>query len=132
MLNTSGRNTPDLEIIWMPLLVLEGGTKRPLKGVTGGSMFHKRLPECNGDEAPKQRFYFTQDRSIWDKPLIDPNYLVNEKDMNVLLRGLRLVLRMAHTEPFCSNIEWTKPDGSMPWLYPGNADPDEVVLLTLS
>ncbi len=36
--NTSGPNSPDLEIIWMPLLVLEGGTKRPPKGVTGVSM----------------------------------------------------------------------------------------------
>ncbi|KAK0499204.1 GMC oxidoreductase [Armillaria luteobubalina] len=118
--NTSGPNAPDLEIIWMPLLVLEGGTKRPPKGVTGVSMGAMVMrPLSEGSISLKTA-------SIWDKPLINPNYLANENDMNVLLRGLRLILRMAHTEPFCSHIEWTKPDGSMPWLYPGNADPDEI------
>ncbi|KAK0229740.1 GMC oxidoreductase [Armillaria nabsnona] len=118
--NTSGPNSPDLEIICMPLLVIEGGTKRPPKGVTGVSMGAMVMrPLSEGSISLKTA-------NIWDKPLIDPNYLANENDMNVLVRGLRLILRMAHTEPFCSNNEWTKSDSSMPWLYPGNADPDEI------
>ncbi|KAK0460401.1 GMC oxidoreductase [Desarmillaria tabescens] len=118
--NTSGPNAPDIEIIWMPLLVLEGGTKRPPKGVTGVSMGAMVMrPLSEGSISLKTA-------SIWNKPLIDPKYLSNENDMNVLLRGVRLILRMARSEPFCSNIDWSKSDGSMPWLYPGNADPDEI------
>ncbi|KAK0224315.1 GMC oxidoreductase [Armillaria fumosa] len=118
--NTSGPTAPDLEIIWMPLLVLENGTKRPPSGVTGVSMGAMVMrPSSEG-------YISLKTASIWDKPNINPNYLADENDMNVLIRGVRLIFKMAHSEPFHSSIEWGKPDPSMPWLYPGNTDPDKI------
>lgn len=75
--NTSGPNAPDLEIIWMPLLVLENGTKRPPRGVTGISMGAMVMqPSSEGSISLKTA-------SVWDKPIINPNYLADENDMNV-------------------------------------------------
>ncbi|THH14403.1 hypothetical protein EW146_g5923 [Bondarzewia mesenterica] len=121
--NTSGPNAPDIEVIWTPIVVLENGSKRPPSGVDGISMGTMVLrPTSEGSIALKSN-------SIWDKPLIDPNYLASESDMNVLIRGVRLILRMAHTEPLRSKMEWTSSESAaeqMPWLYPGNANPDEI------
>ncbi len=49
--------------------------------------------------------------------------------MNVLVRGVRLLLKLAHTDPVASKLD-LKPRGinaSSPW-WPGVADPDKVCL----
>ncbi|KAK0184462.1 GMC oxidoreductase [Armillaria mellea] len=118
--NTSGPTAPDLKIVWMPLLVLENRTKRPPSGVMGVSMGAMVMrPSSEG-------YISLKTASVWDKPNINPNYLADDNDMNVLIRGVRLILKMAHSEPFHSSIEWGKPDPSMPWLYPGNTNPDKI------
>lgn len=54
-------------------------------------------------------------------------YLSTESDMNVLVRGVRLILKLAHTDPVASKVD-LKPRGistSSPW-WPGVADPNKV------
>ncbi len=56
-------------------------------------------------------------------------YLSTESDMNVLVRGVRVLLKLAHTDPVASKID-LKPHGistSSPW-WPGVADSNKVCL----
>ncbi|KAJ7584168.1 GMC oxidoreductase [Mycena floridula] len=118
--NTSGPHAPDLELIWTPIIVLDNGKGKPPAGVTGISMGAMAMrPMSEGSITLKTS-------SIWDKPEIDPNYLSVENDMNVLIRAVRIILRMANTEPLRSVIELSEPDKDMPWLYPGNKDPESL------
>ncbi|EJF58936.1 hypothetical protein DICSQDRAFT_172587 [Dichomitus squalens LYAD-421 SS1] len=55
--------------------------------------------------------------SIWDTPLIDPNYPSTECDVNVLVRGVRLLLRIAHTDPVASKLD-RKPSNINPSSSP--------------
>ena len=38
--------------------------------------------------------------SVYDPPKIDPNYLAEERDMEVLLRGIRIAMELANTSAF--------------------------------
>ncbi|KAJ7156079.1 GMC oxidoreductase [Mycena crocata] len=115
--NTSGPHAPDIELIWTPIIILDSGKGKPSAGVTGISMGAMAMrPMSEGSVTLKTS-------GIWDKPEIDPNYLGNENDMNVLIRAVRIMLRLANTEPLRSSIELP---GDMPWLYPGNKDPEKI------
>nr|VWO94919.1 Alcohol oxidase [Ganoderma boninense] len=60
-------------------------------------------------------------------PNIDPRYLSTESDMNVLVRGVRLIWKLAHTDPIASKV-YLKSHGistSSPWWF-GIADPNKI------
>ena len=62
----------------------------------------------------------------WEKPLIDANYFATESDLNVMVRGVRLCLRIARTEPFVSKLELKDhSDDEQSIFFPGDADPDK-------
>ncbi|KAH8831642.1 hypothetical protein DL96DRAFT_1667834 [Flagelloscypha sp. PMI_526] len=45
--------------------------------------------------------------SPWEKVHIDPRYLTSRVDMDKLVRGIRLLLKIAQTEPFASRLDAT-------------------------
>ncbi|THU90831.1 GMC oxidoreductase, partial [Dendrothele bispora CBS 962.96] len=111
-------NSPDLEIVWTPLIILDEGAKRPPSGYTGVSMGAMVMrPASEGFIEPLSR-------SMWDKPAIDPRYLTAESDSSLLVAAVRFILKMAHTEPLCSVIE--KDLKNTPWLFPGNTAPEKL------
>ncbi|KAG9119688.1 hypothetical protein FRC07_005162 [Ceratobasidium sp. 392] len=61
----------------------------------------------------------------FDPPVIDPNYLSTQRDINTLVRGMRLALRLSQVEPLRSIIDQT--DRS-PGLDSGLVDADDETL----
>ncbi|RDX42747.1 GMC oxidoreductase [Lentinus brumalis] len=118
---TSGPDVPDLELIWFPLTVFDDAFPKPPPGTSGLTLAAVALrPESTGSITLRSA-------SVWDKPVIDPNYLSTESDMNILVCGARLLMRIARTEPLASKLA-LKPhatDLTSPW-WPGDADPDWV------
>ncbi|KAJ7576896.1 GMC oxidoreductase-domain-containing protein [Mycena floridula] len=114
--NTSGPHSPDIELIWTSIIVLDDGKGKPPPGVVGISMGAMAMrPMSEGSITLKTC-------NTRDKTAIDPNYLSVENDMNVLIRAVRIILRMANTEPLRSAIDLTGHNESMP----GNKDPETI------
>ncbi|EIM79458.1 GMC oxidoreductase [Stereum hirsutum FP-91666 SS1] len=117
---SSGPNAPDIEILWFPVVVLGFGVPPP-KGVHGVSIGALALkPESSGSVRLKTS-------SVYDKPLIDPNFLSSENDLNTVVRGVRFVLRLARTERM-KGIFDLKPheEDTTSYFWPGDADPDKI------
>ena len=52
------------------------------------------------------------------------SYFQSENDVNIILRGVRLLLRMARTEPLASLLETTDDvEDQADAFWPGHADP---------
>ncbi|KZT66955.1 GMC oxidoreductase [Daedalea quercina L-15889] len=122
--NSSGPAAPDLEVVFCPMTIIRVNTgflvpPSDVEGVTiGAILLH---PESNGAITLRSA-------SAWDKPLIDANYLRSENDMNVLVKGMRLVLRLAQTEPLASCFQpyaHDAQDGFDPY-WATKVDPDTV------
>lgn len=45
--------------------------------------------------------------SAWDAPIMDPKYVETSHDVDVLVRGVRLALKVARTEPMASFLDHT-------------------------
>ncbi|TFK87180.1 GMC oxidoreductase [Polyporus arcularius HHB13444] len=118
---TSGPDVPDLELICFPLTVFDDAFPKPPPGTSGITLAAVALrTESRGRITLRSA-------SAWDKSVIDPNYLSTESDMNILVCGVRLLMRIARTEPLASKLT-LKPhatDPTSPW-WPGDADPDWV------
>ena len=58
------------------------------------------------------------------------SYFASPHDLDILVRGVRLILRLARTEPLASLLDYEpSPDGVLDGediFWPGNADPDTV------
>ncbi|GJJ10842.1 hypothetical protein Clacol_005070 [Clathrus columnatus] len=116
---TSGPNSPDLEFVWIPLVIVDGGRGKAPPGVRGVTMSAICLrPQSSGEITLK-----TND--IWDKPIIDPKWFTNENDMRVLIRGMRLLFKIARTEPLVSHTD-LQENYEYPFLWPGSANPDTI------
>ncbi len=86
---------PDLQFHFVPAYYINHGFIKPQgQGFTIGSTLIK----------PKSRGYINlRSSDPFAAPLIQPNYLTHETDWQVLIRGLKLSRRIAHTvafEPF--------------------------------
>ncbi|KAI6042563.1 hypothetical protein EDC04DRAFT_2968509 [Pisolithus marmoratus] len=49
----------------------------------------------------------------WDDPLIDPNYLSTQHDIDVFVRGVRLAVKIAHTPPLSDLTDSTDDDPNL-------------------
>ncbi|KAH9840952.1 GMC oxidoreductase [Rhodofomes roseus] len=120
---SSGPGAPDLEIVFCPMTIIRINTgflvpPSDVEGVTiGAILLH---PESNGSIT-------LQSPSIWDKPLIDAQYLASENDVKVLLKGMRLTLRLAKTEPLASCFQpIARAKEGVDHYWASNVDPDTV------
>ena len=139
--HSSGPNGPDLELLWVPQAVFGDGFPKPNPGTDGVTFAAVALkPESRGR-------IMLRSNSVWDEPIIDPkcvridtifyfpvltqtnicSYLSTESDLNVLVRGVRLLLRLARTHPVASKLYFKSNsiNPSSPW-WPGVADPNLV------
>ncbi|QRV83320.1 GMC oxidoreductase [Ceratobasidium sp. AG-Ba] len=82
--SSSGPNAPDLELVAMP----------------SGYKNHGKEPTSLGKIALRSNDPF-------DPPVIDPNYLNTRHDIDTLVRGMRLALRLTQIEPLRSIIDQT-------------------------
>ncbi|KAF9808708.1 hypothetical protein IEO21_07770 [Rhodonia placenta] len=120
--HSAGAGAPDVEISFAPMSVINRGREAPphgTYGVTVGPILLK--PESSGTVG-------LQSGDIWDKPIIDPNYLATQSDMNLALESMRLCLRLARQEPVASQLELSgaPKDVKFDAFWPTWADPDNV------
>ncbi|KAJ7278858.1 GMC oxidoreductase [Mycena rebaudengoi] len=117
-LSSAPSSAPDIEIFFAPLIVVNNGfTKTPgFNGLTIG---------CIALDPGSQGTIMLASSSIWDAPLIDPRYFVDEKDMTVLIKAVRLALRIARTAPLSAYLELPEDSKDQStFFWPGDANPD--------
>jgi len=118
---TSGSQSPDLELISVPVAFIDHGSVPPPPGSDTFTIAPTLLrPQSHGHVALRTA-------NIWDKPIIDPNHFSVENDMKVFVKGMRLAMRIARSEPLKSHLQLK--DHSMDTtdvFWPGDADPDQV------
>ncbi|KAI6025912.1 hypothetical protein F5J12DRAFT_925738 [Pisolithus orientalis] len=87
--STSGPGSPDLEVMVAPVLIRADGSL----GLNGYMFLPVLLrPTSVGTVRLKSA-------DPWEDALIDPNYLSTQHDIDVLMRGVRLAYKIAHTPP---------------------------------
>ncbi|KAF8604058.1 GMC oxidoreductase [Ceratobasidium sp. AG-I] len=96
--SSSGPGAPDIELIAMPIAFKNHGLEMIAKGdlMTVGTVVLR--PTSLGRVTLRSNDPF-------DAPIIDPNYLSTQHDVDVLVRGMRAMLRLVQTEPLRSVID---------------------------
>ncbi|KAI0327374.1 GMC oxidoreductase [Cubamyces sp. BRFM 1775] len=117
---SSGPQAPDLEFVVVPFAGTNQGLGLPPRGTYGistGSVVLK--PASSGTIMIKSK-------DPYDHPVIDANYLADESDMNMLIKSIRFLLRLARTPPLLDvlDIRTSTTKGDLFW--PGDADPDKI------
>ncbi|KAI6123546.1 hypothetical protein EDD16DRAFT_1701631 [Pisolithus croceorrhizus] len=114
--STSGPSSPDLELMVMSVLV---HADRSL-GIGNGYMLLPALlrPTSVGTIRLKSA-------DPWEDPLIDPNYLSTQHDVDVLVRGVRLGYKIAHTPPFSDLTDSANDDPNLDHHF-GRLSDDEL------
>ena len=65
--------------------------------------------------------------SVFDKPVIDLNYLSDPNDLQILLRAQRLCMRIAHAKALQSMLDLKpNPTNKNDPFWTGDVDPDKV------
>ncbi|KAI6042562.1 hypothetical protein EDC04DRAFT_2891936 [Pisolithus marmoratus] len=102
--STSGPGSPDLELVVTSVVI---HADRSL-GIGNGFMILPTLlrPTSVGTVRLKSA-------DPWDDPLIDPNYLSTQHDVDVLVRGIRLAYKIAHTHPLSDLTDSTDDDPNL-------------------
>ncbi|KAJ7072896.1 GMC oxidoreductase [Mycena amicta] len=111
---------PDIEIFFAPLIVVNNGfTKTPGKsGLTIG---------CIAINPASKGSISLASANVFDHPLIDPKYLSNARDLEVIIKAARLALRIARTDPLGTAL--ALPEDSQDestFFWPGDANPDTI------
>ncbi|KAL4066946.1 hypothetical protein J3A83DRAFT_4260864 [Scleroderma citrinum] len=115
---TSGPGAPDLELIVIPAVVHP--QDRSLEGKGNGYMLVPVLLRPTSVGTIR-----LQSSDPWDNPLIDPNYLSTRHDMDVMVRGVRLAYKIAHTAPMSDLTDTTNKHPSLDHHF-GNLTDDEI------
>ncbi|KAI0670235.1 GMC oxidoreductase [Trametes maxima] len=117
---SSGPRAPDLEYMFVPLTVINHGLGFPPAGTYGltvGSLLLK--PSSSG-------IVKLRSSDPYDHPLIDANYLADESDLNILIKSVRFLLRLARTPPLSDVLDLRSSTPKEDLFWPGDADPDEI------
>ncbi|KAI0651208.1 GMC oxidoreductase [Trametes meyenii] len=117
---SSGPQAPDLEYMFVPLTVINHGLGFPPAGTYGltvGSLLLK--PSSSGTVKLRSS-------DPYDHPFIDANYLADESDLNILIRSVRFLLRLARTPPLSDVLDLRSSTPKENLFWPGDADPDEI------
>ncbi|QRV97652.1 GMC oxidoreductase [Ceratobasidium sp. AG-Ba] len=96
---TSGPGAPDIELISMPIGFTRQGEERLADNMMTIIATVLR-PTSTGKITLRSNDPF-------DPPIIDPNYLSTQHDVDVMVRAIRVALRLTQTEPLRSIIENT-------------------------
>jgi len=88
---------PDLELFYMPIAFTEHGFGPIAKGDSISMGATVLRPTSLGSVTLKSN-------DPLEPPVVDPNYLATQHDIDVLARGMRLMLRLGATEPFSSTL----------------------------
>ncbi|KAN0142076.1 GMC oxidoreductase [Lactarius tabidus] len=118
--NNAGPNTPDLEIAIFPLVIAGFDVQTPpgIYGATMGPIVLK--PESSGTIT-------INSASVYDQPVLDPNFFSSENDMNVLVRGVRFTMRISRTERVKGILEPKANSADKnDFFYMSDADPDRI------
>lgn len=95
--STSGPRAPDLELFVTPVGVQNHG--RVIWNVhTFGLHCYLLKPLSHGEVLLKSSY-------PWDLPIVDPNYLQDTADAAKLVRGMKLMSKIARTEPVASLLD---------------------------
>ncbi|KAJ6600363.1 GMC oxidoreductase [Mycena vulgaris] len=119
-LSSAPSSAPDIEIFFAPLIVVNNGfTKTPgHSGLTVGAIALN--PASQGTIT-------LASSSMLDHPVIDPKYFSNTKDLEVLIKGTRLALRIARSEPLVNSLDLPEDSKDQStFFWPGDANPDTV------
>ncbi|KAJ6600370.1 hypothetical protein DFH09DRAFT_892819, partial [Mycena vulgaris] len=119
-LSSAPSSAPDIEIFFAPLIVMNNGlTKTPgYSGLTVGAI---------GLNPASQGTITLASSSMLDHPVIDPKYFSNTKDLEVLIKGTRLALRIARSEPLVSSLDLPEDSKDQStFVWPGDTNPDTV------
>ncbi|QRW12055.1 GMC oxidoreductase [Ceratobasidium sp. AG-Ba] len=98
--SSSGPNAPDLELVAMPSGYKNHGKEFVANGDFMSIGAIPLRPTSLGKIALRSNDPF-------DPPVIDPNYLNTGHDIDTLVRGMRLALRLTQIEPLRSIIDQT-------------------------
>ncbi|CAE6529322.1 unnamed protein product, partial [Rhizoctonia solani] len=96
--SSSGHNAPDVELIPMPIAFKNHGSEPVPDGDLMSIGTIALRPTSTGKITLRSNNPF-------DPPIIDPNYLSTQHDVDVLVRGMRIALRLAQQEPLRSIID---------------------------
>ncbi|QRW12253.1 GMC oxidoreductase [Ceratobasidium sp. AG-Ba] len=96
----SGPGAPDLELIAMPI----GFKNHGKEDVADGDLMTILTTVLRPTSKGKIRL---RSNDPFDAPIIDPNYLSTQHDVDAIVRGMRLALRLARTEPMQNIIDST-------------------------
>ncbi|KAG8716935.1 hypothetical protein FRC08_008508 [Ceratobasidium sp. 394] len=116
--SSSGPNAPDLELVAMP----SGYKNHGKEFVANGDFMSIGVIPLRPTSLGKITL---RSNDPFDPPVIDPNYLSTQRDLDTLVRGMRLALRLSQVEPLRSIIDQT--DRS-PGLDSGLVDADDETL----
>ncbi|KAL0953193.1 hypothetical protein HGRIS_004448 [Hohenbuehelia grisea] len=103
--STSGPGAPDLELFCTPLAYKEHGAVS-FDIHTFALHVYLVRPTSLGEIR-------LLSNDAWQNPSIDPNYLATRADVAKLVRGARLCLRLAHTEPLSGRLEHSETRGDL-------------------
>ncbi|KAG2067902.1 alcohol oxidase [Suillus decipiens] len=94
---SSGTDAPDIELIMCTAAVRthNGLLERQLEAYQ--ILIVLLRPTSKGS-------LFLKSADPWDNPLMDPSYLETKHDLDVLVRGVRAALKIAHTEPMSTSV----------------------------
>ncbi|KAG9101192.1 hypothetical protein FRC06_003277 [Ceratobasidium sp. 370] len=96
--STSGPGAPDLELIGLPIGFKDHGKEFVANGDLMCITAIPLRPTSLGKITLRSNNPF-------DAPVIDPNYLSTQHDIDTLVRGMRLALRISQTEPLRSMLD---------------------------
>lgn len=117
---SSGPGAPDLELVCANLAFCEHG----FRGPPAGEMAFTIAPVLL---RPQSAGHVTiASGNVWENAIIEPNYFSTPNDIKTLIQGVRLALRVAHTEPLKSKLMFKPNTDESSVFFMGDADPDTV------
>lgn len=97
--STSAEDSPDLELFMTPLAYKEHGAVK--------FDVHSFALHCYLVRPMSTGAVLLKSNDPWQQPSVNPNYLQNPEDMWKLVRGVRALLKIAHTEPLARYLDHT-------------------------
>ncbi|KAJ2922556.1 hypothetical protein H1R20_g14544, partial [Candolleomyces eurysporus] len=102
--SASAEDSPDLELFSTPFAYKEHGLV--------GFDVHTFALHCYLLRPTSSGHVLLKSSNPFDLPSVNPNYLSTPEDLEKLVRGVRILLKIAQTEPLASHLEatFTRPD----------------------